>query len=57
MDALVTPVAFYFALKRGFTEIAGELIRSTGVELPLDHLVKVSGVTETEKQVVRHRFP
>ena len=52
---LVTPVNFYFALKRGFTEIAGELIRSTGVELPLDHLVKESGVTETERPLVSHR--
>ncbi|MCJ1245260.1 hypothetical protein MMC30_002463 [Trapelia coarctata] len=48
---LVSPMNFYFALKKGYTEIAGELIRSTGVELPLDHLVKESGVTETEKPV------
>lgn len=56
MSVLVTPVNFYFALKKGFTEIAGELIRSTGVELPLDHLVKESKVSEIEKPIVRHRF-
>jgi len=52
---LVTPINFSFALKKGFTEIAGELIRSTGVDLPLDHLVKESGVTETEMPIVSYR--
>jgi len=56
-SVFVTPMNFYFALKKGFTEIAGELIRSTGVELPLDHLVKESKVSETEKPTVSHRFP
>ena len=40
---------FQFALKHGFIEEVSEMIRIAGAELPLDALVKRSGVQEEEK--------
>lgn len=40
---------FQFALKHGFIEELGEMITIAGVELPLDALVKQSGIQEEQK--------
>lgn len=40
---------FIFALKRGYVEEIAEMIKITGVELPLDALIKKSGIAEKEK--------
>ncbi|MCJ1384124.1 hypothetical protein MMC17_007240 [Xylographa soralifera] len=49
IEPLVQPSHFQFALKKGFMEIAGELIAATGVSLPVDHLVERSGIKEVKK--------
>ncbi len=40
---------FRFALKHGFIEDLGEMIKIVGAELPLDSLVRQSGIQEEEK--------
>ncbi|KAL9009634.1 MAG: hypothetical protein Q9173_005360 [Seirophora scorigena] len=40
---------FKFALGRGYVEEVAEMIKISGAELPLDALIKKSGIGETEK--------
>lgn len=40
---------FHFALEHGFIEELSEMIRFTGAELPLDELIKQSGIQEEKK--------
>ncbi|MCJ1316333.1 hypothetical protein MMC15_001654 [Xylographa vitiligo] len=49
IEPLVQPRHFDLALKKGFMEMAGEIIATTGVSLPLDHLVEKSGIKEVKK--------
>ena len=51
-EPLVRPSHLQFALKKGFMEIAGELIAATGVSLPLDLLIEKSGIKEVKKPKV-----
>ncbi|KAL8827871.1 MAG: hypothetical protein Q9170_006840 [Blastenia crenularia] len=40
---------FWFALERGFVEEVAEMIKITGAELPLDALIKKTGIEDTKK--------
>ncbi|KAL8970120.1 MAG: hypothetical protein Q9197_003977 [Variospora fuerteventurae] len=40
---------FLFALERGYVEEMAEMIKISGVELPLDALIKKSGIAQAEK--------
>ena len=42
------PSDFYLAIDKGSTELVAEMIKMAGAELPLDALVKQSGVEEVE---------
>ena len=44
---------FYLALDKGFLDVAGQMILSTGVALPLLELIEQSGKQEEEKPKVR----
>ena len=57
IEPLVQPRHFDLALKKGFMEMAGEIIATTGVSLPLDHLVEKSGIKEVKKPKVCQRIP
>ena len=47
---------FYLALDKGFLEVAGEMILSNGVALPLHELIEQSGEKEEEKSKVSLSF-
>ena len=45
----IEPGDWLFAIERGNTQILAELIKATGAGMPLEYLVKQSGVEEAEK--------